>query len=70
VDISRANLWRNEEGLFPQGVGAVFKGVLRKKHARFADLELVVKLTHRTLIYYYNSIAYVKNPDSIPGRVL
>lgn len=59
MDISRANLWRNEEAPFPQGLGAVFKGVLRKKHAGQTTLEPVISGTPTSVIRLIISCSYV-----------
>jgi hypothetical protein len=58
MDISRANLWRNEEAPFPQGLGAVFKGVLRKKHAGQITPEPIINGTAICLIKSIKSYAY------------
>ena len=58
MDISQANLWRNEEAPFPQGLEAVFKGVLRKKHAGQTTLEPVVSAIAACQIKSIKSDAY------------
>jgi hypothetical protein len=47
-------LWRNQEGPFPQAIGAVFKGVLRKKHAGFLASEPETK--RQPLLYIIKQI--------------